>query len=216
MRLIIATVLLTISMVSYGDVKMTTSKICHPEYSPYYTRIKNYVLFDTLEHCLATGRLPKGLEVQTNDNTGNIPEYDRGQFGSWLDEDRDCLNTRHELLEMQSLVDVVHSDNECRILQGEWYDPYTGMSISDASYLDIDHVVPLKFAWYAGAYRWTRDKRIDFANDELNLLIVSAAANRSKGAKSIDEWKPANTGFHDSYLEIWGEVCEKYKLSCFP
>jgi len=43
---------------------------------------------------------------------------------------------------------------------------------------DIDHIVPLKEAWEAGAHAWTADRRKEFANDLLRpqLLTVTVSA----------------------------------------
>ena len=89
-----------------------------------------------------------------------IPVYDRGKFGSWKDFDNDCQNTRHELLQELSLDEFTLTDNTCRVLTGLWLDPYTNMYFSASSELDIDHLVPLKYAWTRGAYNWSKSKRV--------------------------------------------------------
>lgn len=116
--------------------------------------------------------------------------YERSEFGRWLDEDRDCQNTRHELLIEQSTVTVTLSENECRVVHGRWISMFTGAVNTDASKLDIDHVVPLAWAWSHGADKWEKNRRISFANDPRNLIVVESSLNRSKGAKGPDEWLP--------------------------
>lgn len=50
----------TPSQVSEGIVKKSTTNICHDSSSSYYERTKNFIPFDTIEACLASGgRLPK-------------------------------------------------------------------------------------------------------------------------------------------------------------
>ena len=48
---------------------------------------------------------------------------------------------------------------------GSWNDPYSGRTITDASKLDIDHMVPLKEAHESGGYAWDAYRRRDYAND---------------------------------------------------
>ena len=54
----------------------------------------------------------------------SCPNYDRGHWGGWRDADRDCLNTRHEVLEEESLVPVTFSADGCKVISGRWDDPY--------------------------------------------------------------------------------------------
>jgi len=95
------------------------------------------------------------------------PPYDRDtDFGrDWADPDSDCLNTRMEVLQKRSLSQVTYDASGCRILSGRWFSEYTLQTISDASMIQIDHVVPLAVAWNQGAYRWTQETRTKFAND---------------------------------------------------
>ncbi len=61
---------------------------------------------------------------------------------------------------------------------------YDGLTFTNPSDLDIDHVVPLAEAWRSGASSWTTTTRQAFANDLTGpqLIAVSAARtfNRSK------------------------------------
>ncbi len=117
-------------------------------------------------------------------------DYSRSEFGRWQDADRDCQNTRHELLIEQSTVRVTLSENGCRAVHGRWISIFTGAVITDASKLDIDHIVPLAWAWERGADAWPREKRIRFSNDPRNLAAVESSLNRSKGARGPESWLP--------------------------
>jgi hypothetical protein len=178
-------------------VKMSNSGLCHPPQSSWYERTKNYQPFDTLEACLDSGgKLPKGIsraslkgsEVQSDEPQG----YQRSAFGhGWDDSDGDCQNSRAEALIAQSSTDVRFADERrCRVVTGRWISPFTGRVIQNASEIDIDHVVPLKWAWDHGANTWSRDKREKFANDPVNLWSVELSLNRQKGAKGPEEWLP--------------------------
>lgn len=79
--------------------------------------------------------------------------------------------------------------------------------------MDVDHLVPLRWAWINGAYAWSDEKREQFANDERNLFIVSASANRSKGARGPDEWLPPNEAFHCQYVTRYLRILILYDFS---
>ncbi|MCY4523961.1 MAG: HNH endonuclease family protein [Halobacteriovoraceae bacterium] len=143
--------------------------------------------------------------------------YDRRLFGSgWIDADKDCQNTRHEVLAEESLVPAVFkTERGCVVLSGEWFDPYTGDTFTDPSLLDIDHVVPLKEAFLSGADEWPREKKVEYANymsDKNHLIAVYRGANRSKGAKDPHHWMPPNQEYHEEYLLIWIEIKNFWEL----
>ena len=68
-----------------------------------------------------------------------VTRYNRDDWGNWIDEDNDGLNTRHEVLARESLVKPVISNN--RVISGKWYDKFTGKYFTNAKDLDIDHKV---------------------------------------------------------------------------
>ena len=133
--------------------------------------------------------------------------YERSLYGSgWIDADRDRQDTRQEVLAAESIG-------------GVWFDHYTGTLISNASLLDIDHLVPLAEAHASGGYAWTREQKVAFANDLTNpahLIAVSAGANRSKGDRDPAEWMPPNRAYWCEYLTNWVAVKASYDLSVDP
>lgn len=170
-------------------VKKSRSDICHDQRSRFYERTKNFEAFSTIEACLESGgRLPKGLSKSPSKTTSG---YARSKFGhGWDDADRDCQNTRAELLIDRSVSTLQYANEGCRVTHGKWTSPFTGKTYHDASELEIDHVVALKFAWDHGADKWSRQKRERFANDPANLLAVEAGLNSSKAERGIGEWLP--------------------------
>jgi hypothetical protein len=125
--------------------------------------------------------------------------------------------TRHELLLATSQSSVeFKSKKECNIITGSWYDPYSGETISDSRALDVDHIVPLKFAHGHGAAAWSRERKRQFANDVDNLLLVKLSLNRQKGAKGPDEWMPPNHSYRCDYLETFNIIMVKYELQYIP
>ena len=199
-------------------VKTSRSGICHDSSSPYYSRTKTFEPFDSLSACLgAGGRLPtsRGSSRSTprTSDADPTPGYSRDKFGrGWDDADGDCMNTRHELLMAQSTSTVVRSSRGCSVTRGRWLDPYTGKIFFDASDVDIDHLVPLKWAWDHGASTWPASKREQFANDPVNLFAVEDRVNRQKGAKGPLEWLPPAEGFRCQYVTRFKRVVLRYGL----
>jgi len=145
-----------------------------------------------------------------------VSGYDRSQFGQWIDEDGDCLNTRHELLLKLSTSTIETDGNRCLVRRGRWNDPYTGKIFYESRQMDIDHLVPLKWAWDRGADSWSREKRIAFANDESNLFAVEASINRQKGALGPVHWLPPNEAFRCQYILRFTRIVKKYDLHFTP
>jgi hypothetical protein len=224
---------LAVSFGSYANsstsdplVKQSSYGICHDNSSGSFNRTKNYIPFDTIAACIeAGGRLPKGKTYQV-DNAINeaidegrafVTLYDRSDWPHWLDDDKDCQNTRHEILIQTSDKAVeFKTKNECNVLSGEWYDPYSGDTFTISKDLDLDHIVPLKFAHGHGADNWSRERKKQFANDYDNLLLVNASLNRQKGAKGLDEWLPPNQSYKCEYIARFNSVMAQYELSYIP
>lgn len=140
--------------------------------------------------------------------------YNRKSWPHWSDFDRDCMNTRQEILAAQSLVPVTKP--KCTVKTGKWYDPYSGKYYTLASDLDIDHVIPLAWAHGHGAMNWSRNQKETFANDWSNLLVVDDSLNQSKGAKSPDDWMPPNQAYRCEYVAKFNGLVIQYKLSYAP
>lgn len=132
----------------------------------------------------------------------------------WLDADRDCLNTRHEVLLRQSLGPVRIAD--CKVVAGRWRDPYTGRIFTNPAELDIDHLVPLAEAHRSGGAAWTAGAKQRYAND-LNLpqalIAVSASANRSKSDRDPASWLPPDPNYRCQYVRDWQLVKQRHGLS---
>ncbi len=143
--------------------------------------------------------------------------YDRNLYRHWIDADRDCQDTRQEVLIVESLQTTVLDDQGCRVASGRWFDPYTGQTFTDPGDLDIDHFIPLAEVHRSGGDRWTAQRREDYANDLAFhpdvLMAVSASANRSKGDRDPAEWLPPNTGYRCAYVETWVEVKATWRLN---
>jgi hypothetical protein len=136
--------------------------------------------------------------------------YNRDDWKHWSDVDGDCMNTRHEILADQADGALKRSPDGCYVSSGLWDDPFSGKQLTRASDLDVDHVIPLKWASDHGGHKWSKDKKEQFANDPINLLAVDDGLNQAKGAKGTDEWLPPNKAFRCEYILIWHQVLQRY------
>lgn len=147
----------------------------------------------------------------------SLPDYDRGDWRHWRDEDGDCQNTRHEVLIEESLRDVTFKDDKrCQVATGEWLAPYSNVLVTDATTLDVDHMVPLKNAHDSGGWAWDKDKKADYANETgygNHLIAVTASANRQKGAAGPEKWKPLNKDYWCDYAISWVQIKARWGLS---
>ncbi len=199
-------------------VKLSRSGICHTPKSPYYAKTRNFEAFETIEDCLKVGRSSKIQTVGAESEVCALPgvpdvnRYDRTHFSGWADANGNCMNTRHELLQSLSTGQVTTSSSGCAVIRGRWLDPYTNQIFSHAGELDVDHLVPLAYAWVRGADGWTDAERAAFSNDRRNLFAVSSEVNRNKGSRGPTEWLPPNAEFHCEYVTRFQRMVLTFEL----
>jgi hypothetical protein len=148
-------------------------------------------------------------------------KYNRtSQFGPWLKiaNDNFCLDTRAKVLIRDSKKPTTrHTDFPCTIDRGAWHDPYTNKVLTKArEQVQVDHVVPLKNSYLAGAYRWDWKTRCAFANfmgNNYHLIPVDGQENNSKSDKAPDEYMPANLNFQCTYMSIWLRIKATWGLA---
>ncbi len=147
------------------------------------------------------------------------PPYNRAQqFKSWIKDptQQTCLNIRGLVLKRQAHGDIVtNPKSPCTIISSEWYDPYTDTTFHSSQDLQIDHVVPLKNAYLAGAWSWSQSKRCHYANfieDNTHLIAVARNANEGKGDSAPDKYMPPNAQFKCQYLAIWLKIKAVWNL----
>jgi hypothetical protein len=139
--------------------------------------------------------------------------YDRARFKLWIDSDKNGCDTRAEVLIAEAIVKPKKAA-KCKLTGGNWLSSYDGVKYTDASKLDIDHLVPLAEAWRSGAWAWTDQQRMEYANDledEWALNAVTASVNRSKGDKDISQWLPKKNVC--AYLGGWVTIKAKFELT---
>ncbi|MFG1703159.1 HNH endonuclease family protein [Nonomuraea sp. M3C6] len=164
--------------------------------------------------------LIKGLRVKgMGPNTG----YERTRYGeNWADTAtgvpyaRNGCRTRDDLLARDGQEVRYRAGSSCEVVSMELTDPYTGRIIhwhkDDPDAVQVDHVVPLNYGWRMGAPRWSMSKRLDFANDPLNLLPVDGAANEQKDASGPASWLPPQRRIRCAYVTRFAQVALKYEV----
>lgn len=132
--------------------------------------------------------------------------YEREAFGPpWKDVDENGCDTRNDMLN-RDLTDLTHESDTCVVLTGTLLDPFSGEVIDfqrgqgTSQEVQIDHMVPLSDAWQKGAQQWDDQKRLEFANDPMNLLAVDGPLNAQKGDSDVATWLPPNKSFRCQYV----------------
>ncbi|MGD1109426.1 MAG: HNH endonuclease family protein [Mycobacterium sp.] len=153
-------------------------------------------------------------------------DYHRSAYGDAWDDDNDApgghngCDTRDDILN-RDLVDKTYvSIKRCpdAVATGTLHDPYTNITIAFqrgakvGESVQIDHIVPLAYAWDMGAYGWPDAERLRFANDPANLLAVEGQANQDKGDSPPALWMPPNRAFACQYGMQFIAVLRGYQL----
>jgi len=94
-----------------------------------------------------------------------------------------------------------------------WICRYSGTKLTNKRLVDIDHIVPLKYANEHCGDSFSETKKRQFATDTLNLVSTSTHENRSKGDDGVLEYMPSENQCW--YLERWHLVTKKYYI-CLP
>ena len=165
-----------------------------------------------------TPQMPSGgdgitLTINVAPASQDIPDYNRGDWRHWIDADRDCQDARQEVLIAESeTTPIFASPEECRVTHVYLTGPYTGKQFGAASDLDVDHMVPLANAHRSGGWAWSKERKADYANDlsyPNHLIAVQASANRQKGSKGPEEWRPPRRGYWCQYATDWVTIKQK-------
>jgi hypothetical protein len=130
------------------------------------------------------------LPVAAENNVG----CDRTRyFGVWTDTNRDCQNTRQEVLIQESKTALAYTSRGCTASSGRWVTSWDNRIHTYASTVQIDHTVPVHEAWGSGARYWSQARRVAFYNDlgdARSLSAQTAALNSAKQARGPESWMP--------------------------
>ncbi|GAA2173526.1 HNH endonuclease family protein [Arthrobacter parietis] len=154
----------------------------------------------------------RALPVAAENNVG----YDRNRyFGQWIDQNRDCQNTRHEVLIQESRVTPKFTSTKlCSVATGKWITTFDNKTHTSATTVQIDHMVPVHEAWGSGARNWTQARRVAFYNDlgyAGSLNAQTSALNSSKQASGPEQWMPPAN--QCSYIAQWTVVKARWGMT---
>ncbi|MFC4034689.1 HNH endonuclease family protein [Streptomyces polygonati] len=155
------------------------------------------------------------LPVAAEDRTGYNRET---SYGGWTDADHNGCNTRAEVL-LDEAVTAPIVTGKCTLTGGSWYSWYDNTTVEGPSGLDIDHVVPLAENWDSGGSKWTKERRVRYANyltDPRHLVAVTARSNRQKADKDPSEWMPPSPDATCRYTADWISVKLTWQLTIDP
>lgn len=152
------------------------------------------------------------LSGLTEKAEGSSSGYSRDKFPHWSTQSGQC-DTREVVLKRDGTG--VTQDSACKAVSGTWNSAYDGATWTQASDVDIDHVVPLAEAWRSGASGWTNAQREQLANDltRPQLIAVTDNVNQSKGDKDPAKWMPPLASYKCVYVRMWVHVKHHYGLS---
>jgi hypothetical protein len=153
-------------------------------------------------------------------------DYERTMFGTaWTDEvdaagGRNGCDTRNDILDRDLTDKTYVAVRTCprAVATGDLRSPYTGDFVSfrrgaqTGAQVQIDHIVPLAYAWDMGAALWDRVERERFANDPANLLAVDGDSNQDKGDQEPGRWMPPRRGVACQYAVQFVVVVKTYGL----
>ena len=171
-------------------------------------------------HCHMTAcEMPDTFNIGRIGRDSLLTDYrDREKFyneDDWSfeeDFDEDCQSSRQEMLILTSRTEVKYSNpRNCVVRTGEWLDDYTGEVFTIAVQIDIDHVIPRMYAHTHGGDRWMPEKKLMFANDPLNMMVVEKREIRRKRDRGPNRYLPREE-FHSEYVQLWEAIAEKYDL----
>ncbi|APE15748.1 HNH endonuclease [Mycobacterium crocinum] len=153
-------------------------------------------------------------------------DYRRAAFGDAWDDNNSApgghngCDTRDDILDRDLVDKTFVFTKRCpqAVATGVLHDPYTSQTIpftrgaQVGAAVQIDHLVPLAYAWDMGARNWPDDMRIRFANDPANLLAVEGQVNQDKGDQPPGTWMPPNHAFWCQYAMQFIAVLRGYAL----
>ncbi len=129
-----------------------------------------------------------------------------------LDFDGDCQSTRQEILILTSRIEVRYTNpRNCVVRTGEWFDEYTGETFEVAVQVEIDHIIPRMYAHTHGGDRWMPERKLQFSNDPMNMILIERREVRRKRDRGPSRYLPREE-FQCEYAYLWDQLSDKYDL----
>lgn len=201
-RLLLCTSLLSFSSSVFSHAGKVDINGGHYYGQSYHCHLSGCVMPDTFTRY--------GIDSLLTDHREREKFFNEVDWDYEQDFDNDCQSTRQEMLVLTSRSEVRYTNpRNCVVRIGEWLDEYTGKTFNVATQLDLDHVVPLMYAHTHGGDAWPPGKKLQFANDPLNLVLVDRREIRRKRDRGPSRYLPREE-FQCEYVRIWQAVADKY------
>ncbi len=198
--------LLLIPAIAFGHGGKTDLNGGHYYGRSYHCHLSGCVMPDTF----TVGRARR--DSLSTDRRAREKFFNTDDWDFEVDYDNDCQSTRQELLILTSRSEVRYTNpRNCIVRTGEWLDEYTGKIFTVAVQVDIDHVIPLMYAHTHGGDRWPPEKKLQFANDPMNLMLVEKNEIRKKRDRGPDRYLPREE-FQCEYVGLWEAIADNYDL----
>ena len=161
------------------------------------------------------GQVPaelQGLRVAERDTTPD----DAAAWPHWADVDGDCQDTAAEVLAEESVFEATYDSSVCRVTQGLWDDPWSGVQRESESDVTVVHLVPLANAHASGGAGWDAARRASFANDlsaPEHLVVVSRDVAAARADRAPEAWAPPLESGRCAYARGYAAVKTRWDLS---
>lgn len=161
--------------------------------------------------------------LPVTEGSATAPPYERDSFGDTAaDTDGNGCSQRDDVL-ARDLADPVVEN--CTVVSGTLNDPYSGRKLgittdrtaagddTDVTRVRVDHVVSLRAAHDGGAWRWSPERRAQFAGSLENMLTVDRDSAQEKGGRGPAKWLPSDDGFVCEYAIRYTWIATAWELA---
>ena len=76
---------------------------------------------------------------------------------------------------------------------------------------EIDHIIPRMYAHTHGGDRWMPERKLQFSNDPMNMILIERREVRRKRDRGPSRYLPREE-FQCEYAYLWDQLSDKYDL----
>ncbi len=138
--------------------------------------------------------------------------YNEADWPLFEGNSSNCRSIRQTILVLTSRETVSFTNpRACEVRTGSWIDEYTGKRFNVANQLELDHIIPRRYAHSHGGDRWPPGKKFEFSNDPMNLIMVERREARRKSDNGPSRYLPREE-YQCEYAQQWRTIADKYDL----